>query len=682
MRGLSSTPPSWRIVALAVSTTFRWAHAEQPSAPSDAGPAPAEVVVEGQRPLLISSPRAQTAASTVITQDGLSRLGDSSADVLKQVPGVHVQRTGSASETATASIRGTSASQTPVYLAGIRLNDELTGSADLSTVPLWMLQRVEVFRGNAPAGSARLGLGGAVFLEPRRPLQSRLGTSVSVGSFSERGAWAQGEVAGRQVSALVALRHSRAQNDFLFLNDNGQRFDLRELSERRANADFAQNDGWVIGEYRIGRARVVSVLSAFDREQGVTGVATTPARRARARLRRLLGGVSVSVPCDALGSCELQAHASGLLEYSTLLDPFRELRTTRTDNLHVAGKRFEQGVRLGWSPLNRLEVGTDVSHDSAELSLTPRGGLPQQAVRDVVGLSLDANLRVSEGLVTHAMIAARCDATSGTFLQLSQLSTVDNAGCNVTTPDARAGVALELSSSWTLLSNLARYSRLPTLGELYGTSIAVQGNPELEQEKSINADVGVRATDSGRDWQLALDTFGFVRWAGNLVRYRQTSLDAFSPYNVGRARITGVELALGAELFEHLGVRSAMTLLDPRETTADGVADPTANDILPLMPRLVTSHLVEVHGSRTRWNIERASLGVRHFYSSNRLVDRAGLAALPSSHLWDAQGAVHLYHPDLEFAASINNVFDSRALDIIGLPLPSRSFHASLTAWW
>src|SRR5512142_3216843 len=82
-----------------------------------------------------------SAASTVLRRGDLDAPGASAAAALSRVPGVQVQQTGSSSDLATASLRGTTSAQTPVYLAGIRLNDDLSGTADLSTVPVWMLDR-------------------------------------------------------------------------------------------------------------------------------------------------------------------------------------------------------------------------------------------------------------------------------------------------------------------------------------------------------------------------------------------------------------------------------------------------------------------------------------------------------------------------------------------------------------
>ena len=213
----------------------------------------AEVVVRGDRQQVPASSRDPTAASTVVAAEELKQPGATSADVLARVPGVQVAQTGADADLATAAIRGASSSQTPVYLAGVRINDDVTGTADLSTIPLWMMHRAEVFRGNAPLGADRLGLGGAVFFEPRLPRRHEAAAGIGAGSFGARSAWLALSAAAADSSAMLALRRDVADNDYPFVHDNGTRAvtaDDREL--RRSNAEHGATDAWVIGRHRLG----------------------------------------------------------------------------------------------------------------------------------------------------------------------------------------------------------------------------------------------------------------------------------------------------------------------------------------------------------------------------------------------------------------------------------------------
>ncbi|MFW5741310.1 MAG: TonB-dependent receptor, partial [Myxococcota bacterium] len=167
--------PVWCLVWLSSLPTSAWAQQNDQPAPHPEPPPVIDVTVRGAKLRPPSSPRDPTAASTVVSKEALKSPGATSADVLSRVPGVQVSRTGSAADISTASIRGATSAQTPVYFAGILLNDDVAGTADLSTIPLWMLDRVEVYRGHAPGFAQQLGIGGAVFFEPRLPRRTRVG---------------------------------------------------------------------------------------------------------------------------------------------------------------------------------------------------------------------------------------------------------------------------------------------------------------------------------------------------------------------------------------------------------------------------------------------------------------------------------------------------------------------------
>src|SRR5262245_40523096 len=93
---------------------------------------------------LATPPKEPSMAGSVIREERLRAPGLEASDVLRTQPGVAVLDTGGYGSLSTASIRGATAAETPVYLAGVRLNDDVGGTADLSLVPLWMVHRVEI----------------------------------------------------------------------------------------------------------------------------------------------------------------------------------------------------------------------------------------------------------------------------------------------------------------------------------------------------------------------------------------------------------------------------------------------------------------------------------------------------------------------------------------------------------
>jgi iron complex outermembrane receptor protein len=644
------------------------------------------VTVVGERGLRASSSD-PTAASTVVDGEELHGAGQSSTDVLARVPGVQVARTGAQSDLATASIRGSSGNQVPVYVAGIRVNDDVSGTADLSTIPIWMMDRVEVFRGNAPASSDQLGLAGAVFFWPRLPRTTRLGAGASIGSFGARGGWLAGEVGSERAGALVAIRRDQADNDYPFLNDQGQRFQLDEHEELRQNADYRATDAWAVGRLRLGKdTRVTTVVNAFDREQGVTGLSVIPALDARATVRRFLSGVSVRTPCAATAAkCALEVEGSYLDAGLTLEDPKLELPALQSPLVHDGGIRGTARAAVTAAIAPSVSVGASLSQAFETVHVDRVDNLPRHGRRATTEGAVNATWRPVDPVTVYALGALECDTTSGVTDTFGRTSTQDGSACDVFEPVGRVGAAYRVRGGVLVLANVGRYVRVPTLAELYGSSPLVQGNATLSPEHGVTADAGVRASAHLPDGSVyALDAFGFVRGATNLIRFRSTSQKSAAPYNVGTARFLGVEALVSAQWWHHVRVESSLTAFDPEDTTHDASVASTVNRILPLTPRFVASSRVEVFAAPGVGALKqsRASLALLHLYRASRYQDPAGQIVLPAENTFDLEATSAHFDDSVVARFAVRNLFDSRQLDFIGLPIPGRSLHAEVEAWW
>jgi vitamin B12 transporter len=626
-----------------------------------------EVVVSGHkstRPV-----REPTLAATRVDPSELSRPGANAAAVLSRVPGVQVSETGGASDLSTASVRGASSAQTPVYLAGIRLNDDLTGSADLSLIPLWMLGRAEVYRGNAPADADRLGIGGAIYFEPRAPRKNRLLGGAQVGSFGQRAAWLGAEVAQQGNAALVAFRSAGSTNDYSYLDNAGTSSSSADDRVRtRPNADTSERDLWAIGRTSLGRpgAQLTTVFNAFEREQGVSGLLAVPALAARSASARLLAGLTARVPCSSGAGCELVLTSLALTMRSQLSDPDNELGLL-TQRVDSQATRFAEGARLwlkGRAFRALLGANMELTRLQQDGTTALRAKRNTGSARAALFVSLDANTELA------SLAVVTCDSTDGPD---------QSQGCADLTPEARLGLRRKWGA-FELRSNLSRYARVPTLGELYGISAAVRGSSALVPEQGIAWDLGARwEALLGPVWAY-LDVFGFARRVTDLIAYRRSSLGAVQPYNVGSARVLGAEFEAGAQLADHARASLAVTVLDPRDTTA---SRNLTNDLIPHQSRFVSSLYLEGFLEPKAGAVGRAGLDARLSHKSSRLADPAGLIVLPASTTLDLGATLRFgrEHP-LSVRAALDDVFDARHFDFIGYPVPGRSFYCSAEASW
>jgi iron complex outermembrane receptor protein len=655
--------------------------------PSDAEKPAIEVEVRGQAPDRGPAGGDSTAASMVVRGEALRVPGRSSADLLEQIPGVQVRRTGSSSDLATASVRGATAAQLPVYLAGIRINDDVVGVADLSTLSLWMLDRVEVYRGNAPARADELGIGGAVFVEPAFPRTTRLGAGALVGSFGQVGGWVGGEVAahGGQsgverapvvAGSLVMLRSEHADNDYPYVDDRGTRLvpgDDRVV--RRSNADATSREAWAVGRYALGDGgqRLDLVMNGFEREQGVSGAGVVPVRRARARTRRLLAGIDARVPCSSATAsrCRLELRTSGIHASETLSDPANELELLSPLVLSK-GRRWGNDARLEVSVGDALLVSLGFGAEHSSLSIEREGASGLDARRDVGSATTTARWDASDAVEIFAIGRATCHITSrGTR----------EPPCTLLAGSGRLGFSWQFASGLALVANAGRSSRVPTLGDLFGASAFVRGNRALLPETAIVTDVGVTGALRSSGNELRAEAFGFLRWVDDLIAYRRTSRGFLTPFNVGRARVAGVELAAGADVLRHVDDQLSLTLLDPRDVTPGRTL---TNDLVPFQSRLVVHDSLELYVTDpfAGLDVSRLALGGDVTHRSARVADPAGLAVLAAESSVDGHVSALFFDRRLGIRVAVLNVLDARRLDVIGFPLPGRSIHATLEGWY
>ncbi len=627
---------------------------------------PAEIVVAGHKPT--RPVRELTLSASRVDPGELARPGANAAAILSHVPGVQVSETGGGAELATASVRGATSAQTPVYLAGIRLNDDLTGTADLSLVPLWMLSRAEVYRGNAPADADRLGIGGALYFEPKVPRSTRVGGGAEIGSFGEHAGFLGAEVAQHHDAALVAYRASGARNDYPYLDNAGTSGSADDRTRNRSNADYSERDAWAIGRTMLGAhgARLTTVFNAFEREQGVTGLAAVPALAARAESARVLAGLSAKLPCGSEPDCEITLTSQAISARTRLTDPHRELGLL-VPRLDSRGMRAAEGARVALSgAVFRALFGANVELEQLALD----GGTALRATRSTTSARAGLSASPGEHSELSALGVVTCDLTRGPEQTRS---------CAALTPEGRLG-ARQKWGTFELRSNLGRYARVPTLGELYGVSALVRGSSALRPEQGLAWDLGARwEAPLGPVWAY-FDVFGFARHVSELIAYRRSSIGAVQPYNVGSARVLGGELEAGAQWAAHARSALSVTVLDPRDTTSSRTL---SNDLVPYQSRLLGSWFVEGFVDPGLGPLYRAGVDARLSYRGSRLADPAGLLVLPSSSALDL-GATLLFgrNGEISLRAAVDDVFDTRHFDFIGYPVPGRRLHVALEAWW
>lgn len=659
-------------VALATSSESpaRAEENEEPAARSSEEPV--EVVVTGQSLPLQAAPKAPTVSGTVLGAERLQQPGLTAAEALREAPGVQVQNSGGLGAPATASIRGATAAQTPVYLAGIRLNDEVGGAANLANVPLFLVDRVEVYRSHAPLVAADLGIGGGIFVEPKRPGRTELAMGALVGSYGARATSGMAAFGREGRGVLCGFEIASADNDYPFFDDRGTLFvDDDGRPARLANADASTRDVWLLTRHGVGRAFVDVIYNHGDREQGAPRLALVPTEQARSEYRRDLIAAHSQVPIDDWQG-DLEASTNVIQSTTTLDDPLGELGLL-TESTETPGERVEQALagtqrwEGGWELRQRVTLSIDRLR---RYELNQGRRVQALAARRFASrAALAAVAPVTSGVTLDALLSGTC----------SDVTTDDLDACKRFDPEGRVGTSY-FDGDYQLYTNVGRYTRTPSLGELFGTSLLVRGNPLLEPERGTTAEFGGR-------WQSLLaarrliwvDVAAFARFSNELVTYTRTAQGYLVPSNSDTARTLGSEMLVGASPLAMLELSLSLSLLDPRDTSPNRQ---TENDLLPFESRLTTTALATLTRDFASVWLSEASLSVRYHYQSSRYADQAGLAVLPAQGSLDLEaGSVHLARSvDVRFR--VMNVTNAKRFDVVGFPLPGRSYFWSTEAKW
>jgi len=118
------------------------------------------------------------------------------ADVLARLPGIQLVRNGGMGNTTNLMLRGADTAYTAVYIDGMRFSSQSgSGGPSWESIPLAMIDRIEVLRGPAAAIYGSDAMGGVVQIFTRRAEQA-FAPSVSVGLGSNGTRRAQAGVSG------------------------------------------------------------------------------------------------------------------------------------------------------------------------------------------------------------------------------------------------------------------------------------------------------------------------------------------------------------------------------------------------------------------------------------------------------------------------------------------------------
>jgi outer membrane receptor protein involved in Fe transport len=521
-----------------------------------------EIVVEGKRSLI---PDAQNTPNqvTVIELDGSLPVGGEVADVVGTAAGIHVQRLGGVGDWSTVSIRGSTARQVAVFLDGIPLNPDGAITVNLSELPTTALERIEIYRGHAPAEFDTAPIGGVINLvTPDEP--ESMGFSVTTGSHSTHrvganGA-ASGEVAGWAVDTWVATEGLATSGNYRYFDNRATLYNLfDDRFVERTNNDKNQLN--LLGRVRATRDRVSisSTHGVLERTEGIPGPGIAPALGTRLETTRYLNALQVDIHPD-WGRIKLQGWQIARDEVWDDRDgevgpgAQWEARETTTKGVVV---HSEWLLTEHWVPglttsfrFDRTQLQNLLTNEQ-DAPLNRRAWSASPSIRTYLlndQVQINGTMAI-QGLHNQAMGELPYDDFSGA-LRPDKTTLI--------TAMPRGGILWRPLPMLALKANAGRYLRPPDFTELFGDRGSIVGNPELQPERGTQLDVGARVLLDG-PVNAIIEVAGFHNRSDNLIAFVQNSQTTMRPINLGQAELKGIEAAARLVFFGFISSHTSAT---------------------------------------------------------------------------------------------------------------------------
>lgn len=583
---------------------------------------------------------------SVISAEDIQRMGARTVqDVLRHVPGLDVVQSGGDGQTSSVFIRGAKSEHTLVILDGVELNDPSSPSRgfDFANLATDNIESIEIFRG---AGSPLYGsdaIGGVINITSSRGKPGAASTisaeAGSYGTFREKASVSTGGSLGR-LSASVSrsdISGFSAASERLGNKENDG-YENTTLSIK-GNSDITENIDAEIS------ARVSNSQTDIDNSGGVGG--DDPNHLMDATEASLRGQVSAVTFDDALES------SLGI----SLTDIDREVNNG-TDEFHPDDSaiskfngrliKFDTQHNLHLSTSNIITAGAETEAEEADSTYQSESSFgpystefgKEKARTNAIYLQ-DSALLLDQ---LNIVIGGRLD-------DHEEFGTAETYRLAMSLPLGTTGFRVKSSTGTGFKS--------PSLYQLYSE----YGNTSLQPERGRSIDSGLEYATADR--AVTADAVWFYNEFSQMIDFDSAT---YSYFNIARARTSGVELGLNADVSESLFVDSSYTWQETRD--------------------LATGEALV----RRPTNKANAGLGYRYadlfeglFYCTytGKRYDNdfsswpASKITLTDYFLFNLSGKVTIVD-GLRLGARLENLFDKHYEEVLGYGSTGRGFYAGL----
>jgi outer membrane cobalamin receptor len=556
-------------------------------------------------------------------------------EALYDLPGININRIGSAGSNISIMVRGASSDQVLVLIDGRRANDPASGEASLSMIPTSQIDRIEIIRGGASAIYGTGASGGVINIITKTPAENRpsIELNANTGSYASSAYDISMRAADGPLSVFVTAGKSASDG-------------------WRQNSDYDRNNFFGSFSYDAHNTGKFSLTASFVNDRlGAPG--TGPLVEQYDGKKELVADTPFARQSDSNADWKLE-HVKSWNDYSLKSCVYASDKDNTLNNppkpMYQDNSSFVFGSEIQLSNNRGSMLGGEWYEESYK---------QKDLIAGITAVEKDK--------ITTAVYVQQ-ELKTGKFnfipsLRYDQNSVFDGVAC------PHLSIVYTPNDVLKLSANSGKVWRAPTFNDLYYPldPWGEVGNPKLVPEQGIASDAGAELKFTNADIKLNIFNIDME----NLIMWQPIpGTTGWTPTNLGKSVQAGAEFEFGQKLISGLYHKLNYTYLWAQNTSALNSGDPNAQQLLIYRPRNMLNYGINY---TALWDMD---FGVEAQYVSERTTGQTP-ALLPEYRVYNFMVSKKI--KDLKLWARVDNFTNERYQTRVAYPLPGTTWTTGIS---
>jgi len=563
------------------------------------------------------------------------------------------------------SIRSSLPQHILILIDNIPLKNGLSGIADISDIPLNIIDHIEIYKSGASWKFGSGAIGGAVNIITKTPKASRFEIKTSGGPYADYSVSINANRKTGNLGFILSFMHSYSGNNYpysYYLSDS------TKIYAKRLNSWILADN--ILFKSEFSKNAHSAYISFFytRTDRGLPGkiYSLTPyANSLRNNLKAVLGYRFVHSHLMINTDTYFVSRSS---VNKNLIPDDAPLEYRRYPSYHYINNIKSTGInaKLQISPLRGFSVQTGINLQKLSFNdenLLYNGSDPTAAADR--SASMFTNIEFEKPVKNLFKLNVQSNMHFDTFAMRSGELTNSQKQFS---PGIGVSLTSGTSSTCFIKAVLSRSFRIPSFADLFYQDFRIQGKPDLLPEKGKNISLGIGFNINYSGLNIRSEAGYFYNKISDLIVWRLGSFEVFRPYNTD-AKITGSEYNINISYIKN---KISLTYTKALPVSQDNNIT-TYGKFLPYRALSIFKGGLEVKSK-----IFNISLFCQR--SGKIYINEANTKSMPGYTLIDLtlNRMIKSTKPEITLITTVYNLFDKRYQTVRDMPVKGRYWNITV----